>query len=150
MKKWVIIGLVVIFIGLPMLGWIFGWFSQAGDVAIDEFGPRAMLEKYEWFIDQENRIQQMDQQIVIFEQRVKSVDQRYDGLYGVDKASWSPVAQIQYNKERGTAYDDLVAMVSQRNNLAREYNAQSEKFNWEPFKSRPDLPRDRFSEYKVQ
>lgn len=151
MKKWIIIGLLVFFVGLPMLGWALGWFGQARDVAMEEFGPRAMLEKYEWFIDQENRIQKMDQDIAIFEQRLKSVDQRYDGMYGgTNKAGWPPVAQVQYNRERQIAYDDIVAIVSQRNNLAREYNAQSEKFNWEPFRSRPDLPMDRFSEYKIQ
>lgn len=150
MRKWIVIGLLILFIGFPTLGWVLGWFGEAREVAREQFGSRAMLVKYEWFIDQENRIQKMDQDMVIFEQRVKSIDQRYDGMHGQNKANWPPIAQVQYNRERQTAYDDLVAITSQRNNLAREYNAQSEKFNWEPFKSRPDLPTEKFSEYKIQ
>ena len=52
MKKWVILAVVVLFVGLPILGWVMGWFGQAGDVAMEEFGPKAMLDKYEWLLDQ--------------------------------------------------------------------------------------------------
>lgn len=128
-------------------GYFIGWFTEGAQVAKEEFGPRAALEKYEWFIDQENRIQKMDQDIAVFEDRYEAIEREYVDLHGKDKTIWSPLVQAQYSHERRTARDDLVAVVSQRNNLTQEYNAQSEKFNWEPFKSKPDKPVEGFADY---
>jgi hypothetical protein len=60
------------------------------------------------------------------------------------------VIQTQYNQAKQQARDDLIAVASQRNNLVREYNAASEKFNWKPFLTRPDKPKDRFDDYVVK
>lgn len=131
-----------------IVGYGLGWFGEAGKVVKEEFAPKAALEKYEWFINQANMIEKMDQDIAIFEQRLKDIEKRYQ-TYGEDKAKWPMHIQVQYNKEQQTAYDDLVAVVSQRNNLVREYNASSEKFNWKPFQTRPDKPKERFHDYKT-
>ncbi|MBI5732519.1 hypothetical protein HY967_00980 [Candidatus Jorgensenbacteria bacterium] len=139
----VIIGIVV---GITILGWVLGWFGNAADVAKKEYYPEAMLKKYEWFIDQSKAIQKMDQDIVNFRKRAEAVDQKY-AAYGAQK-TWAPDVRVQYNHEKTNATDDLIAMTSQRNGLVREYNAQSEKFTWAPFKTRDDLPPQTFSEYR--
>lgn len=127
-------------------GYIFGWFGETAQVAQEEFGPRAALQKYEWFIDQANRIEKMDRDISLYDARVKSVDEQYAG-YGQDKTRWPLDIRTQYNSARQQARDDLVAVASQRNNLVREYNAASEKFNWKVFQTDPRKPKERFEEY---
>jgi len=131
---------------ISVFGYFLGWFGEAAKIAQDEFGAKTALTKYEWFIDQANRIEKMDKDISLFEARAKGVDIQYKG-YGEDMAQWPPHIQVQFNRERQQAREDLLAMASQRNNLIKEYNASSEKFNWRPFQTRPDRPKERFHEY---
>lgn len=139
---WIVVPTLILgLIGIPL-----GWFNQASQVAQEEFGPRAALEKYSWFIDQANRIEKMDQDLKIFEGRVSGVDKQFDA-YGKDKSKWPPHIQMQYNQAAGQGRDDLAALASQRNNLVRDYNAASEKFNWKMFQTRPDKPKQHFHTY---
>ncbi|MDP1690147.1 MAG: hypothetical protein Q8L52_03030 [bacterium] len=138
--------LVIAFVVISATGYALGWFGEAAQVARDEFGPKAALEKYSWFIDQANRIEKMDQDLKIFEGRAQKVQEQYQG-YGKDMAKWPPHIQVQYNQAAQQVRDDLAALASQRNNLVREYNAASEKFNWSPFQTRPDKPKERFHSY---
>lgn len=49
---WRVIGVfVVLSIIFGMIGFVGGWFDEAAQVAKEEFGPRAMLQKYEWLKD---------------------------------------------------------------------------------------------------
>ena len=54
--------------------------------------------------------------------------------------------RTRYGSDSQQARDDLTAIVSQRNNLVRDYNAASEKFNWSPFQTRADMPPTTFTE----
>lgn len=133
------------------LGWWVAWWVGSAETTVqEEFSASAMLEKYEWFIDQSNMIEKADSDITIFEQRIASIETQYTSTYGDDKTSWSASVQTQYNHEVQTARDDLVAIVSNRNNIVKEYNAQSEKFNWAPFNTRDDLPPQTYAEYLVK
>ena len=148
---WKILGIIIAVICIVgVAGYVLGWFGEAGKVAKEEFAPKAALEKYEWFINQANGIEKMDKDLIIFEKRLKDVDERYKNSYGQDPKQWPPHIQVQYNKERQTAYDDLVAVASQRNNLVKDYDAASDKFNWKPFQTRPDKPKEHFYEYKSE
>ena len=102
--------------------------------------------KRETFLEQASAIEKMDQDIVLFEDRKKSVEEKY-GKYG-DSTKWPPHISVQYNQEIEAANTDLLAVVSQRNNLVKEYNAASEKFNWAPFETELNKPREIFQEYK--
>jgi len=146
---WKVTGLIVgALIVLSVIGYALGWFSDAAEVAKDEFGPKAAMEKYEWFINQATNIEKMDQDIVLYQQRVASVDSTY-AAYGKDKSTWPPDIRTTYNHEKQTAKDDLLAIASQRNNLVKEYNAASQKFNWTPFQTKPDKPKETYLEYKT-
>jgi hypothetical protein len=90
----------------------------------------------------------MDANVELYTKRVAGVDTQY-ASYGADKSLWPPAIQMQYNHERTIARDDLVAVVALRNGIVREYNAQSEKFNWKPFNSKSDLPKPRYDESPV-
>lgn len=141
----IFLGLLVVIVIASGVGYALGWFGEAAQVAQEQYGPRASLQKYEWFVDQASRIEKMDKDVQLYEDRVARVDAQYVG-YGQDKTKWPPDVRVQYNHARQQASDDLVAVVSQRNNLVREYNAASEKFNWSPFQTRPDKPHERYFE----
>jgi len=143
-----LLGLTAVII-LSTTGYFLGWFGEAAKVAQKEFGPEKALEKYEWFINQANAIEKMDHDVVLYKGRVKNVTKKYQG-YGENMVNWPPHIQAQFNKEKQQADEDLLAIASQRNNLVREYNAQSEKFNWTPFQTKPDKPVERFHQYVVQ
>ncbi len=133
---WPLIGLMVI---LGITGLILGWFGNAADVAKKEYYPDAMLKKYSWFIDQSNAIKKMDQDITIYRTRVSTVDSTYGPTSKMDA-----VTRAMYAKDKQNAVSDLAAVISQRNNLVKEYNSQSEKFTWEPFNTKPDKPVYKF------
>ena len=144
------VALLFLIFALGAVAYGLGWIGSAGEVVKEEFGPEAALEKYEWFIDQANAIEKADADIALFEQRRADIEVQYTSTYGADKTKWSPGIQVQYNHEAQTARDDLLAIVSNRNNLVKEYNAQSEKFNWAPFKGRDDYPPENFVDYVVK
>jgi hypothetical protein len=147
---WKVVVLVVVLSAIiGGAGYVFGWFGEAAQVAHDEFGPKAALQKYEWFKEQAAGIKKMDQDVSMYEQRVKSVDAQYVA-YGKDPAKWPLDVRVQYNHAKEQGRDDLVAIASQRNNLVKEYNAASSKFNWSPFQTNPDAPAKYFQEYVVK
>lgn len=133
---------------LVALSWALGWIGDAGVVAKDEFGPKAALTKYEWFVDQAAFIQKADADIELYTQRVSEVESRYVSTYGADKSKWLPSTQALYSHDIQTVQADLTAIKSNRNSLVRDYNAQSSKFNWAPFRGRADYPPETFVEYK--
>lgn len=139
---------LLIILVLSVAVYIFGWFGEAAQVAKEEFGPSAALEKYEWFIDQANFIEKMNKDIEIFQNRITKVNKEFSA-YGENKSKWPPHIQIQYNDRISNVRDDLAAIMSQRNNLVKDYNAESNKFNWKPFKTKPDLPKEHYEEYQT-
>jgi len=141
-------GLLLIACVLAVVGNVLGWCGEAAQVAHDEFGPRAALAKYEWFKEQSTAIKKMDQDIVLFEHRIKGVDLQY-APYGTDRSKWPLDVRLQYNHDRSQGRDDLVAVASQRNNLVKDYNAAGSKFNWKPFATSPDCPQLVFQEYRA-
>lgn len=145
--KWglLIVGVIVVF---GAIAYGLGWIGETGQVAQDEFGPKAALEKYEWFINQAAAIDKMDKDIKLYEARRADVETKY-AKYG-DPKSWAPSTQAQYNQESQTARDDLLSIISQRNNLVKDYNAQSGKFNWSPFETKPDRPAKSYADYPVK
>lgn len=146
--KFLISAVFILFV-VGAVMWGLGWFSEAGQVAKEEFGARAALKKYEWFVDQSNRIKKMDEDIKLFENRRNGVESKYK-TYGKEPAKWPPDVRVSYNREISQAKDDLTAIASQRNSLVQEYNAASEKFNWAPFNTRDDKPAPEFTIYQLE
>jgi len=141
------IALLVIII-VSAVGYVLGWFGEAAGVAQKEFGAKAALTKYEWFIDQTNMITKADGDIAIFEKKLADVEANYVSLNGADKTKWDASTKMLYTHDIQAAQTDLAAIVSNRNTLVKDYNAQSAKFNWAPFKGRSDYPPESFVEYK--
>src|SRR3990172_12847418 len=73
------IGLIVIGIGVVFggVGWTLGWFREGATVVQEEFGPRAMLQKYEWFKDAAAQLDKKRADISVYQSRFKSMELTY-------------------------------------------------------------------------
>lgn len=141
-----IIGLSV-FIGV--IGYGLGWFGEAAKVAQQEFGPEAMLKKYEWFKDAAAQLEKKQADVKVYETRTKSMDVTYKSL---PRNKWPREDREQYNVWQS----EVAGVKASYNQLAADYNSQMAKFNWRfanvgelPKGADKPLPRE-FKEYTIQ
>lgn len=116
----------VIGLGLNVVGGFFGWIGQAQQVAQEEFNPRAMLTKYEWFKNTASALAAKQQSIYVLEGRVKSL---YEDYEGTKRKDWDRVDKQNMNIWR----QETAGLKLSYNNLAAEWNSQIDKFHWRPF-----------------
>ena len=119
----------------------FGWFSEAGKVAKDEFGPKAALVKYEWFVDAANQVKASDANIKSYRTKMKALESQYAGKPRGEWARDDRESQTQWASE-------LAGIVANRNNLVAEYNANSKKFNWSFAKTHDPAVPTEFRDYE--
>lgn len=62
------------------LGTAFSWFGEAASVAKAEFGPRELLRKYEWFKDAAAELDKKKADILVYDERIKSLSSDYAGV----------------------------------------------------------------------
>ncbi len=131
---WIVISIATLVgvVVLPIGCWVLGYFGEAAQVAREEFGPRELLRKYEWFKDQIAGIDKVRADIEVYEKRLK--DQ--EGDYGEDAAKWPR----DVREQRSVWRQEVAGIVSRHNDLVAEYNAQMAKFNWR-FTNAGDLPK---------
>jgi hypothetical protein len=113
--------IILIIIGISIFGAVSGWFSEASNVAREEFGPRAMLKKYEYFKDASQQLSAKENDIIIYEEKVKSFCSNIASLDRISRENCSLWMQ------------ESAGLKMSFNSLAAEYNSQSNKFNWESF-----------------
>lgn len=120
----IIVLLWIMFAGavIGTVGWGLGWFSEAGQVAQEQFGARAGLIKYEWFKNASAELDKKKADIVLYEDRLAS----FERDYGTDRTRWQRDVREQANQAR----TEYVGVVASHNSLAAQYNANSSKFNW--------------------
>lgn len=142
MKKVLVYGCGIIFVVflLSMFGKGLGWFSEAADVAKEEFGARASLTKYEWFKDASAQLEKKLADIDTYQQSLASLQDSYEDTPRkdwdrFDKQNWQQLTQ------------ELNGIKSSYNTLAAEYNANSEKFNWSIYKG-SDVPPIQYNQYQ--
>jgi hypothetical protein len=104
------------------------------------------LKKYEWFKDQSERIQKMDKDIVNTTKLREGIREQFEADYGKEHVKWDVLTKEKYQSKMDLSDQMYLATIAQRNSLVAEYNAQSSKFNWAPFKSKTDLPPVAFEE----
>ena len=131
------IKIILLIAGLLIVGGVvFGvvnWLGEAGTVARQEFGPAAMLEKYQWFKRASAQLDRKKQDIEVYDQRIASM---MDLNRGVPRNRWARADVNAYNQ----ASAERLGLVSSFNKLAAEYNAQMAMFNWR-FANIGELPR---------
>ncbi len=109
-----------------------GWFGEAATVAREEFGPREMLRKYEWFKDASANLDKKKADIGVYEARIVGLEGDYEGT---PRSEWPRSDREQLNLWR----TEVAGVRASYNGLAAEYNAQMAKFNWR-FANAGDLP----------
>lgn len=128
-----IIVIILIGVGLSIFGYCAGWFSETATVAQAEFGPSAMLKKYEWFKDASAQLEKKQADITVYEGRIKAMDDTYKG---VSRLKWPREDREQYN----IWSSEVAGVKASYNSLAADYNAEMAKFNWR-FANVGELPK---------
>ncbi len=128
----VIIGLTVLCAFIGVISYTFGWIGEAADVTKKEFGPKALLLKYEWFKNASAELDKKQADIKVYEQRVVEQDKDYAGVL---KKDWPRDAR----ETRSQWQNEVAGVKASYNSLAAEYNAQMAKFNWR-FANSGELP----------
>jgi hypothetical protein len=123
--------ILIIFTG--GLAYMTGWLSEAASVAREEYGPRAMLEKYEWFKDAAAQLDKKRADTQIYEARLIALEQSYEGE---SRRDWARSDLEQFNLWQS----EVAGVKASYNSLAAEYNSQMAKFNYR-FANAGDLPR---------
>ncbi len=118
---------------IGVTGYVLGWFGEAAQVAQEEFGPRAMLEKYEWFKDAAAQLEKKQADITVYDGRMKEMNETYKDLA---RQKWPREDREQYN----VWSSEVAGVKASYNSLAAEYNAQMAKFNWR-FANVGELPK---------
>ena len=107
--------------------------NEAAQVAQEEFGPRAMLQKYEWFKDVAATLEAKQADIKVYQGRISMLQEDYAG---VARKDWPRSDREQMSIWRS----EVAGVIASFNGLAAEYNAQMAKFNWS-FANAGTLPK---------
>jgi len=120
--KW--LGVIIV---ISAILFVVGIFGETAQVAKDEFGAKASLKKYEWFINTSNEIDKLSSDIKIYENKQLMCSNRIkDRIASEQCMLWlQEVAGIK------SAYNDVVS----------EYNSASSKFNWEFYNTQNIKPK---------
>ena len=128
----VLVAVGVLALVLVPLSYIVGWCGEAADVAQEQYGPRALLRKYEWFKDVAAQLDAKRATIDTLEARQKLLAADYEG---VARRDWPREDREQSNQWTS----ELAGVKASYNTLAADYNAQMAKENWR-FCNAGDLP----------
>lgn len=132
MRKVGCLTIIVIVLVAPV-AYLFGWFGEAAQVAREEFGPRELLRKYEWFKDASAALDAKLANLKQYEMRLKNLE----SAYGDDpRSKWSRDDRQQHSIWQS----EMAGLAASFNELAADYNAQMAKFNWR-FTNAGDLPQ---------
>lgn len=115
--------IVVLSVLFGSISYGLSWFSETAQIAKEEFGPRAMLKKYEYFKDVAAQLDKKRGDVGIYQSRISSMVQDYEGSKRKD---WD-----RTDKEQMSTWQSEVSGVkASYNALAADYNSQMSKFNW--------------------
>ncbi len=99
-----------------------GWFSESAAVMKEEFGPRALLTKYEWFKDTAAALDKKQADINLFTQRKAGLE----AILGPNRSEWD-----RTDKEQWAQMDaEMIGVRASYKTLAAQYNAEMAKFNY--------------------
>lgn len=114
-------GLILILLcsGLYISGLAAGWFTEAAEVGREQFGPRAIVKKYEWFKDASAQLAKKQADIKVYDARIAELKQLpRDQMTRLDR------------EDLNQAVTERLGVVSSYNGLAAEYNSAMAKINY--------------------
>lgn len=96
---------------------------EAATVVREEFGPRALLQKYEWFKDASAALDKKLADVKVYQGRQSAMLASYDGAA---RKTWA-----REDREQLSIWmSEAAGIKASYNQLAAEYNAKMAKFNW--------------------
>lgn len=107
--------------------------NSVAAVAVQEFSPQVLLEKYEWFKDAAAALDKKRADIGVYQTRVSAMQKTYGDA---PRREWARDDREQLSIWQS----EVVGIKASYNQLAAEYNAQMAKFNWR-FTEVGSLPR---------
>ena len=117
------IGFAVLFVGLGLLVYVFGWFAEGAQVVQEQFGATASLKKYEAFKDWAAQLDAKAATLKSYQNRLKELEKSYAGR---SRSEWTREDREQFN-----LWQQYIAGIrSSYNSLAAEYNAAMAKSNY--------------------
>jgi len=102
---------------------VMGWIGEGAQVAREEFGPRALLKKYEMFKDMAASLDKTKADIAVYETRVAAMEKDYEG---VPRKDWDRTDKEQMSLWR----QEVAGVKAVFNSTAAEYNSAMSKFNY--------------------
>ena len=129
----VILSIFVLAVLISGVGYVSGWFAETAQVAQDQFGPSAMLKKYEYFKDAAAQLDKKKADVTVYESRLVAMKAMYKD---VERIKWPREDREQFN----VWASEVAGVKASFNILAADYNAQMAKFNWS-FANVGQLPR---------
>ena len=133
-----IVGFIIVF---STISYELGWFSEAVTVAKQEFGATAALKKYEWFKTVSSTLDEKKNTIQVYE---SNIDQMKIDYADTPRPKWEDVDKLQYNQW----VTEVSGLKANYNDIVKDYNAQSSKFNWSAFNT-TELPK-KYDQYLIE
>ncbi len=122
-----LLGMIAIAVTIMVAGilglWGLGFLGEAGQVMHEQFGPRALLQKYEWFKDASAQLDKKQADITVYEERLRSLENAYKGI---SRSAWARDDREQYS----VWSSEVAGVRASFNSLAAEYNSGMAKFNF--------------------
>jgi hypothetical protein len=120
--KWIGIGVVALF-ALSILGFVLGLFNEGTQVAQEEFGPRAAIDKYN---NLKSIRSSLEGKIYDMQTQANSIKALEALNNGTPRNQWARSDLETYNIRT----TDLNSIVMSYNSLASEYNWKMASINW--------------------
>ncbi len=137
--RFVLMALAIVAIGMIVVGVAVSKLIVTNDVqAVPTLTHEQAIAKYQWFVEQSEKIKQADADLVYWRGQREWYDQSFLYFFGPDKTKWGEGIQAQYAIDMEKT--DVTSLIAYRNGLVQEYNTQSAAFDWTPFAGQPDLP----------
>jgi len=118
---------------ISVLGYGAWWVGNAGQVAKEQYSPKVLLQKYEWFKDASAQLDKKMADIQVYNERMIILKDSYGSK---SRDQWARSDREQYN----VWASEVAGVIASYNDLSAQYNAEMVKFNWR-FTNVGDLPK---------
>jgi len=118
---------------IGVVGFALGWFGNAGQVANQELSPSALLAKYRLMLGQQNSLEELNKNILVYQTQLDSISTEY--LPNTTRSNWAESDRQQYNNIQNAVSASKITF----NNLAEKYN-QEQKDMFYAFCNVANLP----------
>jgi hypothetical protein len=119
----IILPIVVIGVVLIWAGSTLNWCGETAQVAQQELGPSALLQKYMWLKEAHAQLEKKQADIKVYQATLQDLLAQNAGT---PRAKWAREDRDTYNQHSA----ELAGVKASYNDLAAQYNAKMAEVNW--------------------